>query len=491
MKLRLAQKPEEPLDYRYNINAFFTEEHAKELPDIRLKKAVINNFKNVEHGEIVFKSEPEGCGAELLGIYGQNGSGKTAFIEALAILEILMAGERSVSFEYGDSVTVGKEYAELEFVFEMRYPDKKYREATYSFCLKSRDKSAEELREEYSDVPENLIPISQKKVTVFNEKFYLQWEDSPKRQLIIDTSSEDNAFVPDTKRKILAGKGKKAMIDLEVNKQFSDRMSISFIFQRNTLALFKAHDENNVFYKALVELSLYASRYLFVIETRSTAWITQGLLPITGKGTWMPLSLQDVTLRDTDIEFAEKITDNISLVLSQMVPGLTIGFKELSKTLTDKGEPAAYLMPVSRRDGKELPLRCESEGVRKIISVLLLIVAAFNDPSVTVAVDEFDSGVYEYLLGEILQALEESGKGQFIFTSHNLRPLEVINKKFLYFTTTNPRNRYIRLKNIAATNNLRDTYFREIIMNEQVEELYKQTKRHRIIAAIKKAGGLY
>lgn len=53
----------------------------------------------------------------------------------------------------------------------------------------------------------------------------------------------------------------------------------------------------------------------------------------------------------------------------------------------------------------------------------------------------------------------------------------------------NPDNRYIRLKNISATNNLRDTYFREIILCEQEEEIYNKTKRFKIIAALKKAGG--
>ena len=145
-------------------------------------------------------------------------------------------------------------------------------------------------------------------------------------------------------------------------------------------------------------------------------------------------------------------------------------------------------MLVAYRDGKEFPLRNESDGVRRTISILSLIIEAFNQKSTTVAIDEFDAGIFEYLLGEILQAMEESGKGQFIFTSHNLRPLEVINRKFLYFTTTNPQNRYYRLRNIAATNNLRDTYFREIILNEQKEELYNRTKRFKIVAALRKAG---
>lgn len=103
-------------------------------------------------------------------------------------------------------------------------------------------------------------------------------------------------------------------------------------------------------------------------------------------------------------------------------------------------------------------------------------------------IDEFDAGIYEYLLGEILQIFAESGKGQLIFTSHNLRPLEVLVKKFICFTTTNPQNRYYHLKNVGATNNLRRMYIQEIQVNEQDEEIYKATKKHKIIAALRKAG---
>ena len=197
-----------------------------------------------------------------------------------------------------------------------------------------------------------------------------------------------------------------------------------------------------------------------------------------------------MVIDNEDLEHLREELSDISSVLTQLVPGLSIGFKEISQTLDKDGEAATVTMLTAYRDGKELPLRDESDGVRKIISVLSLIIAAFNEQSVTVAIDEFDAGIFEYLLGEILQSMEESGKGQFIFTSHNLRPLEVINKKFLYFTTTNPQNRYIRLKNISATNNLRDTYFREIILCEQEEEIYNKTKKFKIIAALKKAGGL-
>ena len=51
---------------------------------IRLKRVDIINLQNVEYGTITLSSK-EGkwmsdCKADVLGIYGQNGSGKTTFV---------------------------------------------------------------------------------------------------------------------------------------------------------------------------------------------------------------------------------------------------------------------------------------------------------------------------------------------------------------------------------------------------------------------------
>lgn len=65
--------------------------------------------------------------------------------------------------------------------------------------------------------------------------------------------------------------------------------------------------------------------------------------------------------------------------------------------------------------------------------------------------------------------MSEQAKEQLIFTAHNLRPMEIINKKFLVFTTTDPDNRYVRYKNIAAHNNLRDVYLRDIALSDFIK----------------------
>ena len=87
-----------------------------------------------------------------------------------------------------------------------------------------------------------------------------------------------------------------------------------------------------------------------------------------------------------------------------------------------------------------------------------------------------------------MRIISEKGKGQLIFTSHNLRPLETLDKGCIAFTTTNPENRYIRLSNVKATNNLRDFYYRSIFDYGQDELVYDPTNNSEIAMAFKEAG---
>jgi hypothetical protein len=106
----------------------------------------------------------------------------------------------------------------------------------------------------------------------------------------------------------------------------------------------------------------------------------------------------------------------------------------------------------------------------------------------TLAIDELDAGIFEYLLGEMLKIIEESGKGQLIFTSHNLRPLEAISKTSIVVTTTNPKNRYFRLTNVKTNNNLRDFYYHDIVLGGQKECIYEPTNSFAIGREFRLAG---
>ena len=144
----------------------------------------------------------------------------------------------------------------------------------------------------------------------------------------------------------------------------------------------------------------------------------------------------------------------MNVVLQQLVPGLTISIKDMGAQLYPNGTPGHRIQLMSDKNSREIPMQYESEGIKKLISVLQLLIAIYNKPSMTVAIDELDSGVFEYLLGEILRIHAEKGNGQLVFTSHNLR----------------------------------DFYYRDIILGEQSEPVYEPTNNSEIAMAFKEAG---
>lgn len=189
-------------------------------------------------------------------------------------------------------------------------------------------------------------------------------------------------------------------------------------------------------------------------------------------------------------ELVKKIIKQMNIVLRKLIPGLEIKIKEYGAQLTKTNQDGIRFELVSKRDDVEIALKYESEGIKKIISILSTLIAVYKNPSFWLVVDEFDAGFFEYLLWEILDILSKYGKGQLIFTSHNLRPLEILKPDCIIFTTVNPKNKYIRYSNVKSNNNLRNVYMRSLILGEQSEEVYKETSSSEIRKVFKKAGRL-
>lgn len=204
----------------------------------------------------------------------------------------------------------------------------------------------------------------------------------------------------------------------------------------------------------------------------------------------LPVSLLETTILDNeDLKILRNIIEEINTVLYTIIPGLRIEIKEYGSQLMDNGEEGYKIELMSSREGMpSYPIRMESEGIIKIISILNALIQAFSDSSICLAIDELDAGIFEYILGELLQIFDESAKGQLIFTSHNLRALEMLEKESIMFSTTNSSNQYIHMKNIKQSNNLRDVYLRSITLGGQKEEIYKETSSLKIARAFRKAG---
>ncbi len=58
---------------------------------VRLVAMEIKNIKNVKYGKIDMAQRKRGS---ILGIYGQNGSGKTVVVDCMVLLKCLFSGKR-------------------------------------------------------------------------------------------------------------------------------------------------------------------------------------------------------------------------------------------------------------------------------------------------------------------------------------------------------------------------------------------------------------
>jgi hypothetical protein len=298
-------------------------------------------------------------------------------------------------------------------------------------------------------------------------------------------------------------KNEEDAVELAVAKRLSVRGGTSFLFSADAYEFLKrASSEalpDGAILKMIMEtLPRYAKEGFFVVDSNHSGTIAIGaVMPLAlqfdgdeGTPEHMMLSLTEPSVQPLSVyDFVKKSVHALNHVLSVLIPDMQLYIKEYGGQVTADGRDGMRFEILSVRGETRIPLKCESEGIKKLISILNILIAMYNHPSVLVAVDEFDAGVYEYLLGEILRVLEENGRGQLLFTSHNLRPLEMIDRRALVFTTTNPENRYIRLAGVKG--NLRDGYIRSIHVGGQKEELYGYANPLEIARAFRLAGKIH
>jgi len=465
---------------------------------VRIAGITIHNFKNVIDGSLSFENMRKDYRASIVGLYGQNGSGKTALIDALELLKYALCGS-TIPEKFADYINVDSDVATLLYDFVVKTPEETST-VSYQFSIRSvSDTSGRNV--------DSIQPTEHKKrVCICNEilKCPILSEKKIRIGKLVDTDTSE-LFLPRPKRQLLVGNDKESDMDLQVAKKLSSAQSRSFVFSREFLGAVRntvkqsANSEPELsFYASLIEsLVNFGNHELFVINTTNSGLISLNAQPLVFKfaagnlgaiGSMMIPLNEPALIPQKAKDVVTKVIQTMNVVLQKIIPGLTISIKDLGTQVLENGEMGSRIQLMSHKNSREIPLCYESEGIKKIVSILQLLIVVYNQMSITVAIDELDSGVSEYLLGELLSIISERGKGQLIFTSHNLRPLETLDRGFVAFTTTNPRNRYVRMTNVKDNNNLRDFYFRDIMLGEQDEELYEQTNNAEIALSFREAG---
>ena len=463
---------------------------------VRIVEAEILNFKNVGRGTVQFAnySAVQRRAAlektDVEGIYGQNGSGKTALVEAMAILRDILAGQPVKSQTYGELIAPdGSTVFRLKFFIEAN--DRKYL-ADYKVNLLSCQQGA--------DSPE-FLPLFQEELVYFTRG--ITWKG--KRQLSVKNTYYDaDALLTQAAPSI-------------VQAPAESFTQVPLLQNSDKLILIGSQKGTSVFFNGYLEKQLAALENLgedpadlhnVISALHMFAFVNFQVVKVNHLGainlkTFLPLMIHEKTnasishsnimlsLKENNIEEeAYKLLQNalpsLNIALSSLVPNLKIDIRETERTVQDD-KTFVHVSIEAIRNGKRFSIRYESEGIQRIISLLSYLIALYNDSQICLVVDEFDDGIFEYLLGELVGVLGKEARGQLIFTSHNLRVLEKLDYRRILCTTTNPQNRYIHLTGVGANNNKRDFYIRSITIGGQQEELYDDADLGNISTSFRRA----
>lgn len=406
--------------------------------NVRLIGVEFSNIKNVLRASINFPIEKDidkNGRNNIFGIYGPNGSGKTSLIDCLSILKSLICEipldkktydvintrslEATLIFKFNIDVDSIKYYVEYTANIE-KFDDIFLNNPLTAASLKSETIKYRSAVKDENGKSDNLKTLISIDLNSNIDREILKPYDSYK-QFLSDTNNYSS------------------VVKLSVSAKATHK---SFIFSKNFInSIRNSKNINPIIFKIINQLKLFGMINLFVVDQVNNNNISLNLgfrhIDENSAGTsFGQINITNLTAmtKNEFTNYKESISE-ANNVLKTLIPGLSVDTCNEREILLPNGMQGTSFQLASFRNGVQIPFSCESNGIRSIFSVLSLIVAAYNNPSVCIAIDEFDAGVFEHLLGTIVKVYSESGKGLFIFTSHNLRPLEILRRNNIFFTT--------------------------------------------------------
>lgn len=450
---------------------------AKSKYTVRIENITLKNFKNIGEGSVFFnefkrlerKDLSDSNYSNVLGIYGQNASGKTSIIDALGIVRHLISGG-GMTFGLQNYVKKGTDNFSISISF-LLYNNSTTMLMTYSIAAKLTHTNifieSESLSCRENDNTGTKLG-DKKTIYLYSQKTGLK-------------DSFLNLIMSKEQRTILS-----YLATNKTNIQLNEIHGSLFssLFNPETIQILKKESNATGLMDVIDSLIDFCKNKFLIVTTNLFDCINMRGVGVNGfdfdenqdrihKNFSILFGRQ--TLEESKYKTFLKMLQASARVLGTLIPGLSIQPHVYNETVGFDGKKAIEFEVMSLRDGKEIPLFFESRGVKQMLTYVGDLIGVFNQEGMFIAIDELDSGVFEYLLGEIIYSFDNFALGQLLFTSHNFRILEKIKSNEIFFTTANESNKFVQPKYIKNNNNLRDVYYRLIVQGDDKETYYNKT----------------
>ena len=431
----------------------------------------LKNFKSFKNTRFDFRKGKKSY-KKFVAIYGENGSGKSNFVDSLSFLRLSLESFHMVDPEQLQQI---QKTAPL--------PDKLVAALTKSDLLSFRKVMANHRMIACTE------PTTIELGFVFNNHagyYLLSFEEG----------------VVGEKLYYFTGKQSGVMFDLSIKDgQISTSFCGSFFNTREAERELKTLIDQYWGKHSLLSI-LHNER-----ERKNTEYINKSYLPnvfepinmilfLTAKHSMGSLKAQNANVNykgviDNPMEGLiasahEQALDQTERILNGFFTQAYSDIKQVFYQKNPEGPNLHYRLFVQKMIGgqiRSINFREESEGTKRILFMINDLLGACQGG--TIALDEIDTGVHDLLLKTMLESIDDWIDGQLIITTHNTYLLETLRPQSIYVINVdylgNKEVHCLDEYDIHGTNNVRSMYIKglfggvpvvdEIEYGEIVEEL--------------------
>lgn len=386
----------------------------------------LTNFKSFGHIRFDFKGKGKKY-KDFVAVYGENGSGKSNFVSAIALLPRLL-----LSLSDTFQLKILKKYLEdnkkIGQITDLQDMINAYDSLSLNLGKYRTLECDERTVVRYEFLINNIqgyYEVAFREEIEHEELYYM---GSRQRGILYSVNKHEYSI--DSKINSYAIYGNYREVIEDKIHQYWGKHSLLAILQDEIQEKNKEYIEKSLSIHLLQVLLAFRDMY---VQCRETKYIGYGY------GCNSKLNVRNFESieisRDcvSDMEKLKHVEKIINDFYTQTYSDIVSVFYRLAETNDDNSETLRYnlfLRKIIAGKVREIPFSEESAGTQSVLTVLRAVIEVINGR--TVIYDEIDEGIHDLLMTNILNSIQDDLGGQFIITTHNTTLLETISSDKAY-----------------------------------------------------------